>query len=189
MRKYGAILGGAVILSTIVVSVGAWGVSQAGGAGDGGAMRLSAGSMDTVLSARAYQGSNGGIVAAANSGRSVYFFPQDGSTTATILSLVNVSTQTAYVDLTAYLADGTVKTYSVTLPSSDVEHVCTDLVSGQQTGWHLTDFGVGVFLAELWLPAGVLVDGFVAWNGASDVYDPGASVERLPLRFLETSAP
>ncbi len=187
MKKYGAILGGAVILSTIVLSVGAWGVNRATGAGDGAvATFFSTQSINDVSTQANPVGDD--IATAAVPAKTVYFFPQDGPTTATVLLLVNVSAQAVTAQLTVYKTDGTTTPSALNFGPGGTFWICTDKVP-TQVGWTWIDFGPGLPLGQLQLPPSVIVDGYIVWNGTSDTYDPGASMERLPLRFMDAPTP
>jgi len=167
----------------MVLSVGVWAVGQPAGAGDASVTILPTRSIGAALSARAQPVVGGGLAAAA-AAKPFYFYPQDGTTTATVLLMTNVGNQGVQVKLYGYGAN--VIEATVTLLPGDVTFICTDRVTAQ-TGWEWLDLGTSVFFGEVQLPPGVVIDGYIVWNGIGDTYDPGASQPRLPLRFVEAS--
>jgi len=186
MRKYRAMASGAVVLLVIALFVEARGVNQGAGVGAGGVHFSSQEAIQTVVSAKADRTARDEIGAAA-ANKTVYFFPQDGPTTATVLILLNTSDQP--VTATLVVEDNTSYNVSILVfePSS-MHRICSDRVPGW-TDWSWIDFGTGAYVATLALPPSVVVDGYIVWNGSGDTYDPGAAVPRLPLRFLEEPLP
>jgi len=116
----------------------------------------------------------------------VYFTPQDENTNTTVLFLYNLNAVPATVGLQTFYTNGslTVNT-SIDVPALSMVRVCADGVSTTSASWagatlvNLTTFSA---YAKMTVPAGVLYDGYVAWNTAG-VYDPLVVNQVLPLRF------
>ncbi len=182
MKRYGAILGGAVILSTIAFSVGAWGVNQTPGFDAGGAIIMpEMKSLGPMIAAKARPARDGDIAAAAEEITWWCFFPQDGPTTATVVVLWNTNDRAVQVPFTVLGSEGQ-KDVPLTLPANAFMQICSDRIS-PAAGWNWIDFGTGAAIGLLGLPPGVFMDGYIVWNGASDTYDPGLGMHRMPLRF------
>ena len=124
--------------------------------------------------------------AAATSGTTVYFTPQDENTSTTLLFLYNTNATTSTVGLQTFYVNGslTIST-TIAVPPLGLVRICADSVSTISASWantiliNLTTFSA---YAKMTVPTGVKADGFVAWN-SSGVYDPLVVSQTLPLRF------
>ncbi len=180
MKKYGAILGGAVVLSIVAFCV----VSSAIGGNSGDIDRSSLTLTDASCSLEMV--ATAGAPLAALGDEAVYFVPIDidGTVTTTVF-LVNTNNSSAQIGVAAWYWDGDVHTppQTVTLAArgmmtlhSNPAYVYNGMV------WDLP----GAASARLMLPAGVIVDGFIAWNG-DDPYHPEVPCLKVPLRFTHIS--
>ena len=121
----------------------------------------------------------------------VYFTPQDENTSTTVLFLYNTSPATATVGLQTFALNGslTINT-SVAVPPLGLVRICGDAVSTISPAWQnvaYVNFTTSSAYARMTLPAGVKVDGYVAWD-LTGTYDPTAAVQTLPLRFSSDPA-
>lgn len=116
----------------------------------------------------------------------VYFTPQDEDTSCTVLFLYNTSNVDATVPLQTFYLNGSL-TINTTIPVSahNLVRICSDSVSTIAASWqtplliNFTDFST---YAQMTLPPGVKVEGYVAWNGANP-YDPLVAMPTLELGF------
>ena len=116
----------------------------------------------------------------------VYFTPQDENTSTTELFLYNTNATTATVGLQTFYINGslTIST-SVSIPPLGLTRVSADPVSTVSSSWQnavLVNFTTFSAYAKMTVPAGVMYDGYVAWN-TPGVYDPLVDYQALPLRF------
>lgn len=116
----------------------------------------------------------------------VYFTPQDENTSTTVLFLYNTTNTAANVSLETYYIDGTLSvTTTIAVPANGLVRICADTVTTVSASWAsyvLVNFTTFSAYAKMMVPAGVKVDGYVAWN-TTGVYDPLTSLQTLPLRF------
>jgi len=177
MKRYGAILGGAVVLVIVGFAVGSSAIS--GGPDDGGRRlaTVSSGINEMVDAAIA--------VTAADPTESVYFFPQESDTTVTILFLANTNNTNVEVSGWAYSKDGAVLvSVCYLLAPGQMKTIASNAFWGYNGS--VWDLGPNTTYAKLALPRGVVVEGYVAWSSTS-VYDSDVAVYTRPLRF--TSVP
>jgi hypothetical protein len=128
----------------------------------------------------------------------VYFFPQDNDANATVVNLFNSNPDPVTVQVRGFDSKGTLNfNQSVDLPAGKTIRLVSDTVvaapppswanttdaSGPVTNVVVTNFTDFVFVAELLLPNGVKVDGYIEWNPGTGTVDPRAAAARLPLRF------
>jgi hypothetical protein len=116
----------------------------------------------------------------------VYFTPQDENTSTTVLFLYNLNAAPATVDLkTFYLGGTTTLATSIVVPALGMVRLCGDAVSTVSASWagaSLVNFTTFSAYAQMNVPAGVLYEGYVAWNTTGS-YDPLVATQTLPLRF------
>ncbi|HMO58793.1 MAG TPA: hypothetical protein PKA05_17760 [Roseiflexaceae bacterium] len=126
----------------------------------------------------------------STAGTTVYFTPLDSNDTNTVLFLYNTVNITQTVPIKAFNAAGTrIISQSLTLQPGGMIRVSADSISTTPSlaSWApevvvVVNFTDTSFYATAELPAGVKIDGYVAWNNSS-TYDPRAAVPRLPLRL------
>ncbi|MHC1725303.1 MAG: hypothetical protein AB9866_04695 [Syntrophobacteraceae bacterium] len=116
----------------------------------------------------------------------VYLTPQDEDTSCTILFLYNTSSVDANVPLQTFDLNGSkyIDT-AISVPAHQLVRISSDEVSTVSASWQnavLVDFTASSTYAKMTLPAGVKVDGYIAWNGENP-YDPIAVVHSLEMGF------
>jgi hypothetical protein len=188
MKKYAAILGGVVILSIVALSMASLTAGQTSDDSENSNL-LSASPQIQITPAPAFKR---GELAVASSGQFLWFVPQDTPYTATVLILDNTNTWSVAVKISVYETSGAgIGTYTISLDPGKQVRVCSDQpvsLEGCWSGTLYANFTGTAARALLDLPAGVLVDGYVVWNGLGDTFNPGAAVPTLPLRFLNALA-
>jgi hypothetical protein len=117
----------------------------------------------------------------------VYFTPQDENTSTTVIFLYNTTAVAATVPIKTYYTNGalTIDT-SVVVPANGLVRICSDTVSTVSASWAgaiLINFTTFSAYGKISLPAGVNVEGYVAWNGTGGTYDPLVPTYVLPLNF------
>ena len=184
MKRYGAILGGIVILSIVALSMASLTASQTSDDGEKSNL-LSASPQIQIAPAPAFKR---GELAAASSGQLLWFVPQDTAYTATVLILDNTNSWSVAAKLSIFEASGSgIGTYTISLDPGEQVRVCSDQIVAADGCWSGTlyaNFTSTAARALLNLPDGVLADGYVVWNGLGDAFNPGITVPTLPLRFL-----
>ena len=120
----------------------------------------------------------------------LYFTPQDENTSTTVLFLYNTTSTDANVSLQSYYTNGslTINT-TIAVPAMGMVRICSDAVTTVAASWASTvliNFTTFSAYAKLTLPAGVKVDGYIAWD-TTGAYDPLTSLQTLPLRFVSGS--
>lgn len=184
MKKYAAVLCGAAVLSVLAFSMGSLAVGDSPNvAGD--LALLSMASADA-------SGGTGMTMAAATdmtatadgTEEKVYFFPYDSDTVTTLVFLTNTGTTPVQVSGTAWYADGTMHSSGgFDLAPHEMKTVASNeayVYNG--VAWNLFN----ATSACLVLPAGVVIDGFVASNG-DEIYHPDVPCLKVPLRFTHIS--
>jgi len=116
----------------------------------------------------------------------VYFTPQDENTNTTILNVYNTNGYTSTVYLKTYYINGslTIST-SIKVPPKNLLRIAGDTVSTISASWSkviLINFTTFSAYAELKVPLGVKVDGYIVGDGKG-TYDPLTITNTLPLRF------
>ena len=129
----------------------------------------------------------------ANGTADVYnFIAQDLNTNATILFLTNTSNKLADIVLIKYnLVGNTIIPTGVTLGIGPgiMVIICSDEVTSTVEMWKYAEhweMGPTVMYVELVLPPDVVADGYVAWNGSDNEYNPGNHSDNaatVPLQF------
>ena len=185
MKKYAAVLGGVVILSIVALSMASLTTGQTPGDSEASNL-LSASPQIQITPAPAFKR---GELTAAGSGPLLWFIPQDTSYTATVLFLDNTNgwPVTVKLNIFDYYGSG-LGTYTISLDANEQVRVCSDEIVSPEGSWIGTlyaNFTNTVARALLDLPDGVFVDGYVVWNGTSNTFNPGASLQTLPLRFVD----
>jgi hypothetical protein len=118
----------------------------------------------------------------------VYFTPQDNDQNCTVLFLYNTGDVDATVPLRGFSATGVlVYSLNISVPAHHLVRCCSDIViTTNAPSWAntvVTNFTDVTIYAQLSLPAGVKVDGYVAWNPTGS-YDPSVGVNTLKLQFI-----
>ena len=190
MRKYRLFIAGAIVVSALALSLGSLAVVE--GSGDNGIDVQSVGPLQYTFS-ETYQTPDIEIEPMANGTADVYnFIAQDLNTNATILFLTNTSNKLADVVLIKYnLIGNTIIFDGVTLGigPANMAIICSDEVTSTVGMWKYAahwDMGSTVMYVELVLPPGVVADGYVAWNGSDNEYNPGSHSDNaatVPLQF------
>jgi hypothetical protein len=139
-----------------------------------------------------YRPARSDVGAAAAPVTTVYFTPQDENTSNTVLFLYNTNPVTETVGLQTFYIDGslTISTTVAVSPNGLVRISADSVstVSASRQKVFLVNFTTFSAYAKMTLPAGVMADGYVAWD-TTGVYDPLASLETLPLRFSSDPVP
>lgn len=177
MKKYGAILIGVVVLSVLVFSVG---TSAVGDASEGATFYSMAWTDTSIFSRTTGPGRMDMAPLGAGVDEAVYFLPQDTDSTTTIILLTNTTNNTVQVSGTAWLWDGSLHSSGL-FPLGAHEMITlhsNDAYGYNGIGWELS----GAASACLTLPPGVVLDGFIAWNG-NQTYHPDLACHRRPLQF------
>ena len=122
----------------------------------------------------------------ATTASTVYFTPQDENTSTTLLNFFNTSNVDTSVVLQTFSLTGaaTVNT-TIPLPAHHLVRVCADPVSpisASFSGATLVNFTTFSAYGKLTVPAGVLYDGYVAWN-TSGQFDPLVMTQTMALEF------
>lgn len=116
----------------------------------------------------------------------VTFTPQDENTSTTVLFLYNTTTTAATVTLqTWYISGSLTISTAIPVPALSLVRVCGDAVSTISASWAgatIVNFTTFSAYARMSVPAGVLYDGYVAWNPTGS-YDPMVATRTLPLDF------
>ena len=128
----------------------------------------------------------------------VYFVPQDSDANGTVILLYNTTATDVTVPLKGFASTGAlVFSLNVSLPAHAMLHLVSDsVVTSPPPSWAnnstavppvtnvvVTNFTDFTAYAQLLLPTGVKVDGYVEWNPGTGVIDPRAAAARVPLRF------
>lgn len=118
---------------------------------------------------------------------SLYFIPNDGDYSNTVINLANTTLSTVNVSIKAFYAGGAYSQKDFSIPMVDLVRLSADtIVPGAPPSWSDTvifNFSDSVVFAILTIPSsGVFVDGYIAWSTTSS-YDPDAMSSVLPLRF------
>ena len=116
----------------------------------------------------------------------VYFTPQDENTNTTILNVYNTNGYTSTVNLKTYYINGSLSiSTSFKVPPKNLLRISGDTVTTISASWSkaiLINFTTFSAYAEMKVPMGVKVDGYIAGDGKG-VYDPLVITNTLPLRF------
>lgn len=119
-------------------------------------------------------------------GTPVYFTPQDENSSTTVLFLYSTVDVTQTVAIQTFRLDGsTYISATVDVPPHHLVRVAADTVSTVASSWQdavLLNFTTSSTYARIIVPAGVKLEGYIAWNDAS-TYDPLDVVPTLPIRF------
>lgn len=190
MRKYRIAIAAAIVVLALALSLGSW--ASVKGSGDNGIDVRSVGTLQYTFS-ETYQTPDIEIEPMANETNDIFsFVAQDLNTNATILFLTNTRDKLANVVLLRYnlvgdtiMSDGLmfeIYPYNMVI-------ICSDEVTSTVGMWKYAahwNMEPTVMYVELILPPGVVADGYVAWNGSDNKYDPGNhsdNVATVPLQF------
>lgn len=111
----------------------------------------------------------------------------DTKTTTSVMTLINSNDRTVTFDIVLPLVDGNVGVIEIRLNAFGVLRFATDPVSSFESHWRIVntiDIGSKAVLASAALPAGVKIDGYVAWGSTEKEYDPALPNPVLPIRFM-----
>lgn len=127
------------------------------------------------------------LVETTNQTTSLYFMPQDGNYSNTVINLANTTVSTVNVSIKAFFAGGAYSQQDFSIPMYDRVRLSADtIVPGAPPSWSdpvIFNFTDSIVFAILTIPSsGVFVDGYIAWSTTSS-YDPDAMNSVLPLRF------
>jgi hypothetical protein len=179
MKKYGVILGSAVIFAVVAFSLGAWAVGPNAQAGD--ALRAPStpdASQDFAMS----ETPPGGALAAAAS-QTVYFFPLDTDTSTTVIFLANTGSTTATIYRYCYRSDSSLYDSGwTTIPAGVATVRASDDTTAGDTVWNFT---AATAYVRLVMPDTIAIDGYVAYRSStSGLFDISTSTNMRPLRFI-----
>ena len=183
MRNHKLLIAIAVVASALALSLGSWADVKESGDSD----VKTEGPLEFSFP-QTYPAPHIDIAATPDEPNDIYcFVPQDLSTNATVLFLTNVSNATALVKMVAINSSGATL-YRIGIESGVMGRLCTDKIISSEGGWDsalwmTSGFGSGTEYALLELPPGVVADGYIVWNGASNEFDPGVPAHMLPLQF------
>ena len=185
MKKYRLALTISIVVLLFALSMGSWSVVQGSGDNDGSIELLN--SMPSAVYSFNPAAENG-VAAANGQDPTVCFVPQDLSTNATVLILINNNSTAAQGQLEMYRIDGLdIGGWSLTLQPGVMNRYCSDPVNSTEAYWswaELLDFGTyDCGYVKLTLPPGVIYDGYVVWNNGQE-YNPGVPAPILPLQFI-----
>ena len=187
MKKYVVVLSAAVVLLIGAFCTGSWGVGQDAAGGAQMALPVDLAGPDfCFLTAKS---TAGGIAAAADPNISLYFFPQDSDRITTVLRIANTSSTRAQAQLWLYRVDGApIRALGIIVPPGEAKMLYSNPVANVFPSPYaaLVDFSLTspVAYAELVLPPGFVLDGYVVWHAAG-VYDTQVPAPTVPLRFTE----
>jgi hypothetical protein len=192
MRKYRALIAVAVVAPVLTFALGSWTVGKASGGND-------VNSQSGILAALAFPKTQPfhemkmNIAPMADGTANVYsFVGQDLDTNATILFLTNTTDETATVTLYKYYLKNNminVDSVPVELGPGNMIPICSDEVVSNVGIWLYAahwDLGPNFLYGIVILPPGVAVEGYIAWNGSDNTYDPGDRNDNnvtVPLQF------
>ncbi|MFO7698860.1 MAG: hypothetical protein R6X16_17135 [Anaerolineae bacterium] len=133
----------------------------------------------------------GGAEPAATSGEVLLWFtPEDGNYSATVLYLYNTADAAATVNVEGYSSTGGLMLNSaLSIPARNLVRICSDSVIAavpplplswsSPVLWNFTD---NVTYASLSMPPTVHVQGYVAWTNAAS-FDPNGMSPKVSLRL------
>lgn len=175
-------IGGAAVLATIVMA------QTEPDSGSARVMQLdgddsTSGHAPEVVIPQAYRSE---ATTGSVDGTPIYFAPQDENTSTTVLFLYSTVDVTKTVSIQTFRLDGSIYiSETVAVPPYHLVRIAADTVSTVAGSWQdavLLNFTTSSAYARILVPAGVKLEGYVAWNGGG-TYDPLAEVPTLPLRF------
>lgn len=127
----------------------------------------------------------------------VYFSPRDADKTGTVIILFNSTDSAQTVNIRGYNYDTNTATGALTYQSSTTlepyqrKFLASDSVAANTVpSWstvEITNFTDFVGTGVLYVPDGIFVDGYVVFNGATGLIDPGADQGAIPLLFSSES--
>ena len=181
MKKFGAILGGTVILSVVALSLGALGVGSNPENDEVLVAPLSAdGAQDFSLSDPPPVLSDAISVAADHT---LYFFPLDTNTSTTVIFLVNTGSTTATIYRYYYRSDGSLYASGGTVisPGHSAVRASDDTLAGDVV-WNFT---TATAYVKLVLPQSIVLDGYIGYKSSTANFDISLSTNMRPLVFFE----
>lgn len=190
MREYKTVIAVAIVVLALTFSLSSWTVEQASGDSD---IDVQSGHLADINFPKVSEAPETNIGPTANATADVFsFVAQDLDTNVTVLFLTNTSTQLATVALYKYNLEGNMingSSVTIDLGPGNMIPICSDEVVSTVGIWryalHL-NFGPTVMYCMVILPPGVVAEGYVAWNGSDNKYDPGDRNDNLvtvPLKL------
>jgi len=181
MKKFGAILGGAVILSVVALSLGALGVGSNSEDDEGPLAPLSADAAQDFSLSDPPPALSDAIAVAAD--HTVYFFPLDTNTSTTVIFLVNTGSTTATIYRYYYRSDGSLYASGGTVisPGHSAVRASDDTLAGDVV-WNFT---TATAYVKLVLPQSIVLDGYIGYKSSTANFDISLSTNMRPLVFFE----
>ena len=192
MRKYKEVIAVAIVLLVVALSFGSWALGQA--LGNSNIDLKSTGPVQFAFP-ETYQSRDFEIAPMQDETiYSVYSFAmQDLNTNATILFVTN-NNVIKHEELSIFrynLKNNIIESdeFKLTLGPANMAIICSDEVTSTVGMWRYAthwDLEPTVMYGIIFLPPGVTVNGYVAWNGSDNKYNPGThndNVAIVPLQF------
>ena len=190
MRKYKTVVAVAIVVLALTFSLGSWTVGQVSGDSD---IDVPSVDFEELVFPEVSQVPQTDNVPMANGTTDVYsFVAQDLDTNATVIFLTNTSDELATVTLYIYYLEGNtlkVASASIELNPGVMYPVCSDEVVSTVGIWKYArylELEPTFVYGKIILPPGVVAEGYVAWNGSDNTYDPGDhndNIETVPIKF------
>lgn len=180
-----------VLTAAVVVLLGSMGASQrAFGQGLTGDSDDDPAAVPSVIIPQQYQAAGGAEAAATSGDVLLWFTPEDGNYSSTVLFLYNTADAAATVSVKGYSSTGGLMLSStLSIPARNLVRICSDSVAAvvpplppswsSTVLWNFTDSAT---YASLSMPPTVHIQGYVAWTDAGS-FDPNGMSPKVSLRL------